>query len=168
MATKKVETKKGKAKVAEKVAKGKAKVKAKLGKKSAIVALCIALAAICGCATSEPASRATTARYGDIVVKIDDGAYGNTITLTIGDGALASADSSGSTETMTANPTNEVKPDIDVSVPVNKAGAAQSVGSVIGDAVASLITGAKSKTTETTSADTSASSACADGACSEK
>ena len=37
-----------------------------------------------------------------------------TINTTMGDGALASADSSGSTETQTATPTVDVKPDIDV------------------------------------------------------
>lgn len=138
----------------------KAKVKSKLKKVSACVAI---LLVVCGCATSEPASRATTARYGDIVVRIGEGAKGNKVTLTIGDGALASADSSGSTETMTSSPTNEVKPDIDVSVPVNKAGAAQSVGSVLGDAVASLVSGIVSKKTDSSNG---SSADCTDGSCS--
>ena len=47
---------------------------------------------------------------------MDDGAKGNTVNITnkMGDGALASADSSGSTENQTATPTVDVKPDIDV------------------------------------------------------
>ena len=80
--------------------------------------LCICLAAICGCSTATPASRATTASY-EINVKLclDEGAKGNTVNLpfTFGDGALASADSSGSTETQTATPTLDIKPDVNVN-----------------------------------------------------
>lgn len=157
--------KKKKTKVEEKVDAAKAKISAKAKKVKKAAKACVLLGlflAIGGCATSEPASRATTARYGDIVIKFGEGG-GNTATITIGDGALASADSSGSTETMTASPTNDVKPDIDVSVPVNKAGAAQSVGSVLGDAVASLITGAIKSGS---ASGTSSGSECADGSCS--
>lgn len=158
MATKKTE--KAKAKVADKVKKAKAKIKAKTCKACALL---VAILALAGCATSEPASRATTARYGDIIVKVADGATNNTISITLGDGAIASADSSGSTETMTSSPTNDVKPDIDVSVPVNKAGAAQSVGSVLGDAVARLIKGTTSGAAARSAA---SSSTCTDGSCS--
>ena len=64
---------------------------------------------------TQPASRATTATYGDIIVKIGDDAHDNSVTITLGDGALASADSAGSTETQTATPTMDIKPDIDVN-----------------------------------------------------
>lgn len=157
--------KKAKEKVDAKVSKGKGKIAAKLGKAAKAVRCCVLLAfalAIVGCSTSEPASRATCARYefGDITVD-----NGSTFTLTLGDGAIASADSTGSTETMTANPTNDVKPDLDVSVPVNKAGAAQSVGSVLGDAAAGLIRGAFSGNTN--GANGGATADCPDGNCSE-
>ena len=149
-----------KEKVADKVAKGKSKIKAKAKKVCAAVMAGLWLGlAVCGCATSEPASRATTARYEFGNIHLDNGSK---LTITLGDGAIASADSTGSTETMTANPTNDVKPDIDVSVPVNKAGAGQSVGSVLGDAVAGLIKGASARDNSTATV-----APCEDGSCNE-
>ena len=158
-------------KITEKVTKAKAKISekaAKVSKKAAkACALLALLLAICGCATSEPASRSTSASYGDIVVRFDDRAQNNTGTITIGDGALASADSAGSTETTNASPTNDVKPDIDVSVPVNKAGAGQSVGSVLGDAVAGLINGTTKGSAPATSGQDCTDGSCSEGACSD-
>lgn len=142
-------------KIKEKAKSVKDKLKSKVKK----VATCLALLLlVAGCSTSEPASRATTARYDFGSIHCDGK---STVTITIGDGAIASADSTGSTETMTSSPTNDVKPDIDVSVPVNKSGAAQSVGSVLGDAVAGLVKGAVTKGSGGQSAD------CPDGNCSE-
>ena len=129
------------AKVAAKIAKGKAKIAAKVKGKGACkgddcddgsccpggkckpcaVALALILAAtMCGCLDTAPASRATSANYRiDITLKVADGARGNTfnLPLTMGDGALASADSEGSTETQTITPTQttDVKPDIDLN-----------------------------------------------------
>ena len=82
-------------------------------------ALLVAIAAflssaLCGCSTATPASRATTAQYR-IELSFDDSARNNTVNLTLGDGALASADSSGSTETQTATPTLDIKPDVNVN-----------------------------------------------------
>ena len=139
----------------------------------AAVALAAVFAlALAGCLDTAPASRATTASYRiDVTVKVDDGARGNTFNLpfTIGDGALASADSAGSTETQTTTPTQDIKPQTDIAVPVNKAGAAQSVGSTLGDAAASFIKGVSS------SGDAKASDCvggacdpCANGACDPK
>ena len=71
------------------------------------------IVATCGCSTAQPASRATTAQY-EMRLSFDDSARNNTVNITLGDGALASADSSGSTETQTATPTIDVRPDIDV------------------------------------------------------
>ena len=171
----KQKAKAAKTKVADKVAKGKSKIKAKAKKVGAAVMAGLWLGlAVCGCATSEPASRATCASYGDIVIKVGEGARDNDIKITLGDGAIASADSTGSTETMTANPTNDVKPDIDVSVPVNKAGAGQSVGSVLGDAVEGLIKGTSARANNSTatvapcedgSCNEGGGGACADGSC---
>lgn len=70
--------------------------------------------ALCGCSTATPASRATTAQYR-IELSFDDSARHNTVKLTLGDGALASADSAGSTETQTATPTLDVKPDVNLN-----------------------------------------------------
>ena len=157
----KKKAKAAKTKVADKVAKGKSKIKAKAKKVGAAVLAGLWLGlSVCGCATSEPASRATTARYEFGNIHLDNK---STLTITLGDGAIASADSTGSTETMTANPTNDVKPDIDVSVPVNKAGAGQSVGSVLGDAVAGLINGASARANNSTAT----VAPCEDGRCNE-
>lgn len=146
-------------KIKEKAKAMKSKLKSKVKKAATCVALLLLVA---GCSTSEPASRATCASYGDIVIKVGEGARDNDIKITLGDGAIASADSTGSTETMTANPTNDVKPDIDVSVPVNKAGAGQSVGSVLGDAVAGLVKGASARDSSTATV-----APCEDGSCNE-
>ena len=108
-----------------KTVKGKAKVKAKIEKAKKKIARkvkCCALLAlallIVGCSTATPASRATSASY-DISVKVclDEGVKSATVNVpfTFGDGALASADSPGSTETQTATPTLDVKPDINVN-----------------------------------------------------
>ena len=120
-----------KAKAEAKMAKLKAK-KAKLG---AIVAL---LAFVCGCSTSEPASRITRAEYGDIIIRLYN-SRSNTVSLTIGDGAYTSADSDGSTETMTANPTNttDVKPNTDVNV----GGAKNGTSGMLGEAAGKLLGG---------------------------
>ena len=82
-----------------------------------IVTVC-ALVALVGCSTATPASRATTANY-EITVKVnvDESAKSTTVNVpfTFGDGALASADSSGSTESQTATPTLDIKPDVNVN-----------------------------------------------------
>ena len=147
--------------------KAKAKaVKAKLkGAKKCAVALAVAALAA-GCMETQPASRATTASYRiDVTLKIDEGSKCGTVNMpfTLGDGALASADSAGSTETQTATPTMDVKPDVDVSVPVNKSGGgAQSVGSVLGDAAAAAVKGLVGGKDATPSP-----AACADGSCTD-
>ena len=137
--------------------KGKVKGKCKGGKCCAALALLLALCA--GCMDTNPASRQTTADYGDIVVKFSEGCSSNYVSIVIGDGAIASADSSGSTETQTATPTMDVKPDVDVSVPVTKGAAANAAADLIGAAASAL------KGTGTASGDCSGGS-CTDGSCS--
>ena len=126
-----------------------------------------AICAVCGCATSDPASRATSATYGDLIVKVD--ASSNvTIRVTIGDGAIASADSSGSTETMTATPTNttDIKPDVDVNTTGGRtAGVLETAISAGASALVGSLTSSKSSESATTS---SASAECTDGSCEEK
>lgn len=149
------------AKVAAKIAQGKAKIAAKVKGKGACkggdcddgaccpggkckpcaIALALILAAtMCGCLDTAPASRATSANYRiDITLKVADGARGNTfnLPLTMGDGALASADSEGSTETQTITPTQttDVKPDIDLNYNDPAKAAADSAGGVAESAV---------------------------------
>ena len=143
--------------------KGKVKGKCKGGKCCAALAL---LALCAGCMDTNPASRQTTADYGDIVVKFSEGCSSNYVSIVIGDGAIASADSSGSTETQTATPTMDVKPDVDVSVPVTKGAAANAAADLIGATASAL------KGTGTASGDCSggncSTGACTDGSCEYK
>lgn len=114
-----------KEKVKAKVAKAKEKVKAKVGKAAkccsvlGAIVLALALAEV-GCMDTNPASRATnsTDEIGDILVRFENCSNcTGTVNLTKGDSALASADSSGSTETQTATPTKttDVSPKTDVN-----------------------------------------------------
>ena len=109
-------------KVTKKIDEKKAKIKGKF----ALVAFALSLGVIStGCATSDPSSRSTSGTYGNtepsIKVVFEKGSNSNTVTiimpLTIGDAAVASADSFGSTESMTATPTNttDIKPQTDVN-----------------------------------------------------
>ncbi len=75
-----------------------------------------------GCMTPEQASRSTNATYGDMEAKvatdIGEKAHNNAVTVdikvTLGDGAIASADSSGSTESQTQTPTFDISPKTDL------------------------------------------------------
>lgn len=113
-------------KIKDKTAKAKAKVaakKVKVARKTKRAIACVVAAIMlsvlaCGCSTSVPASRSTTAAYD--FGRIEVFGSNNTITFTIGDGAIASADSNGSSEQMTASPNNDVKPDFDLEFPTAK------------------------------------------------
>ena len=150
-----------KSKVKAKVKDIKAEVKGKCKGGKCCAALALLLALCAGCMDTNPASRQTTADYGDIVVKFSEGCSSNYVSIVIGDGAIASADSSGSTETQTTSPTQttDVKPDIDVEVPVTKGAAANAAADLIGATASAL------KGTGTASGDCSGGS-CTDGSCS--
>ena len=111
-------TVKGKEKVKAKIAAAKKKIARKVKGSVAIMAAILSLVLYEGCSTATPASRATSASY-EINVKVcmDENVKSATVNVpfTFGDGALASADSSGSTETQTATPTLDIKPDINVN-----------------------------------------------------
>ena len=95
----------------------------------------LGVALLIGCMTPEQASRSTNATYGDMEAKvatdIGEKANNNAVTVdikvTIGDGAIASADSSGSTESQTQTPTFDISPKTDLRY--NDAMAAASVTS---------------------------------------
>ena len=96
---------KAKEKCASKVAKGKAKVAKKCAK---ACALAFALLVVCGC--QNPAQRAQTA---DTKILI----YGGTVTFGSEFVSLAQANETGGDDAgMTASPTNDIKPDVDVKV----------------------------------------------------
>ena len=165
----KTDKKPTKDRVKEKAAAVKAKAKAVKGRMKAAAKCAVAFALVlvfAGCATSDPASRLTKAEYGDIKVCVEENVRDVTVNITIGDGAIASADSAGSTESITASPTNDVKPDTNIEIPVNKSGGgAQTVGSVLGDAAASAVKGLFSKSGTDGTASTQKAENCADGSC---
>lgn len=108
---------KGKAKVKAKIQQAKRKIARKV-KGCAVIAVLLML---CGCMDTNPASRQNSNTFGDIepTVKIvlDEGACSNTVVVTVstklGDGVLASADSSGSMETQTATPSMSIPVRVD-------------------------------------------------------
>lgn len=97
-----------KKKVEAKVAKGKAKVAKKCGKAKAACAVAFVLLAICGC--QNPAQRAQTA---DTRIQV----FGGNVTFGHELVSLAQAnETAGNDAGMTASPTNDIKPDVDVKV----------------------------------------------------
>ncbi|MBQ2629218.1 MAG: hypothetical protein IJG13_06025 [Kiritimatiellae bacterium] len=104
-----------------KATKEKVKAKAKGAKRCAVLVLmCGLCVALTGCMDTNPASRATSNAIGDVepaVKVVVENASSNTISVvvktTFGDGAIASADSSGSTETQTATPSMSIPVKID-------------------------------------------------------
>lgn len=148
-------------KAAKKIAEKKAKIAAKCGKAKKIAEYSFLLLSACclfGCATSDPSSRSTRGEYGDIRITFDH-SCSNVVTVTLGDAAVASADSAGSTETTTATPTNttDIKPQTDVNTTGGRsAGVLESIVGAFGTWLA------------TPSGKTAAADAakCADGNCS--
>ena len=157
--------------------------------KSAVIAsafTALALAAfVAGCSTADanPASRVTSARFGNVgeeLVRVEISGGGSnsvsvTASVTIGDNALASADSSGSTETTspTQTPTNSTSVPITVKYNDVISGATQASQSVLGsigtgiEAVLQLMASGKTGTVNVTTLDgTPATVQCADGQCS--
>lgn len=177
-----------KAKVEKANAKTKGRVKKAVAK--AVCALAIATV-IAGCQhPGEQAAKSETMNVTirDSVIAVNIGAKKSTANCTSNTVELAesertydvtilsqaqSLESRGSeTFGQTQTPTMDIKPDTNIEVPVNKSGGgAQSVGSVLGDAVASGIgklMGGDGKTGATAAAAPSSapdSSECADGSC---
>lgn len=87
---------------------------------ASMLAPAVALVALSGCQTPNQASRGTSNENGDFEPRVDVKVNGSSnvvsvvIRNTYGDGAIASADSSGSTESQTQTPTFDIKPDLDV------------------------------------------------------
>lgn len=153
--------------------KAKAKaVKEKLkgaAKRAAPAAGALALCALAGCMTPEQASRSTKADVGDVepTVKVEfgEGCASNSVSVvvrtTFGDGAIASADSSGSTESQTQTPTFDISPKTDVryndaiaAASTTSRGILEPLGSVLTDAgKASLLAMVESKSTGTVTLD---------------
>lgn len=109
----------GQEKIKVKLAEAKKKIARKIKGVSCVI---MVAALFAGCQQTPQASRATSATYGDleptVKVVIEERAQNNhvsiPVSITLGDGALASADSSGSTESQTLTPTQDIKPNLDV------------------------------------------------------
>ena len=151
----------------------KEKVKAKVKASCAIMAAILSLVLFEGCSTATPASRATTATY-EFRFELGDGAKSVTINTTLGDGALASADSAGSTETQTATPTTDIKPDLDLRYNDAIAGATTASKGVLetllsssANKVLEMMSKKETGTVEVQKTDgTTATVQCSDGQCS--
>lgn len=138
-----------------------------------VACVVFSIVATCGCSTAQPASRATTAQY-EMRLSFDDSARNNTVNITLGDGALASADSSGSTETQTATPTIDVRPDIDVhyndaikNATEASKGVLETLVAASANQVAEMMASKKTGTVEVQKKDgTSATVQCENGQCS--
>ena len=166
-----------------KAAKGKIKEKLKGAKRACVLfALFAAAAMLTGCQTPNQASRSTNASYDDlepkIVVQIGEGVtnanVNATINMTLGDGALASADSSGSTESQTQTPTFDIRPQTDLRYNDAIAGASSASKGVLEtladtskDAVLAMMASKQSGMVGVTKKDgTKATVTCTDGQCS--
>ena len=111
-----------KEKVKAKAKATKEKLKGKAKRVAAFAILFGMVAVLAGCMTPGQASRGTSNNEGDVEptvkVCIGDNSHSNTVvvtqTITHGDGAIASADSSGSTESQTQTPTFDISPKTDV------------------------------------------------------
>lgn len=109
-----------KSKVKSKANAVKDKMKGSAKKCAAFAAALGAAATLAGCASANPASRANESSVKDVspTIKVElNNSVSNTVSIvlknTIGDGVLASADSSGSTETQTATPTLDIRTKVD-------------------------------------------------------
>ena len=163
--------------VKAKVKSVKGKVKGKVKGVAAVAVLCGFLATLAGCSfDTTPASRATTASYEIAVeVSVDEGAKSTTVNVpfTFGDGALASADSTGSTETQTATPTLDIRTRIDARYNDAISGAtaaSKTTLGLIGDGITGVLdmmASKKSGTVAVTKTDgTPATVKCENGQCS--
>lgn len=125
----KIKCAKAKAKIEKKVANGKAKVVKKCAKACAVA---LVLFALCGC--QNPAQRAQTA---DTKIQI----FGGSVTFGNEFVSLAQANETGGNDAgQVATPTNDIKPDVDVTVggkaaAKTKSGALKDAASAVVDAV---------------------------------
>jgi len=75
--------------------------------KKAMVMMMLAVAALAGCQSADPASRSNRTAYRDIYVSDS-----SNVTLKVGDGLYASADGGGDSQRNTPTQTTDVKPEV--------------------------------------------------------
>ena len=162
-----------KEKVKAKVAKAKEKVKAKVGKCAKCAVILAALAAVAGCMGTNPASRATSSadKVGDFDFRMKGCSNCHfAVNFTKGDSALASADSSGSTETQTATPTKttDIRPQTDVNTTGGRsAGVLESMVGAFGTWLATPSGKAAAESAAACHDGKCATGTCADGSCTD-
>jgi hypothetical protein len=150
---------------------------------ASMLAPAVALVAMSGCQTPNQASRGTSNENGDFEPSVDVKVNGssNVVSVVIrnsyGDGAIASADSSGSTESQTQTPTFDIRPQTDLRYNDALSAASgtsknilESLGSVLTDTgKAKLLSMIESKATGTVTLDkkdgTQAVVKCENGQC---
>ena len=175
-------------KVKAKVAKANAKTKDRVKKAVAKAACALALMfAVAGCLhPGEQAAKSETMNVTikDSVIAVNIGAKKSTANCASNTVELAesektydvtilsqaqSLESSGSeTFGQTQTPTQDIKPDTNIDIPVNKSGGgAQTVGSVLGDAAATAVKGLFTKSGTDTTTSTQKTENCADGNCTD-
>lgn len=133
-----------------------AKTCKKMAGMSASVAVILA---ICGCQQLIPATRSNHTSYDDLV-RIEAGGHVDSISITIGDGTLASADGGGDSQSNT--PTQTISPQTQLSYGIGTGG-----GSTWGDFFGSMATlfgykGAAAASTATPAATATPATATAD------
>ena len=123
----------------------------------------MAALAFAGCQSADPANRSNRTRYGDISVVNSSG-----VTLTVGDGLVASADGGGDTQNNTPVQTTDTRPEVAVGFGGGSAGTggATPASGIVGEAIGKLLglLGGTSSA-KLTAAEASALKTCVDGNC---
>ena len=165
MATKKDKIK-GKAKVKKERKKGmknEIKYKVKGVAKIAIILLALGIA-LPGCQSADPASRSNRTSYGDISVVNSSG-----VTLTVGDGLIASADGGGDTQSNSPVQTTDIKPEVAAAFQGGSAGTggAKPSSGIVGEALSKLMGILGGSGGKLTVQEAETIKDCADGNCSD-
>jgi hypothetical protein len=163
-----------KARLAAKLKKGKTAMKNRAvtttTATASVLFAVLALLALTGCQTADPASRSNRAAYRDIYAEVRG--VSNTVCITVGDGLYASADGGGDKQDSAATQTTDTRPEVAVGVGGGSAGTggAAPQSGIVGDALKklmSIVGGTAPEGTKLTAEEAAAVTACANGACAD-
>ena len=132
-----------------------------------IIMTMFAAGALAGCQTADPASRSNRTRYGGIRISQSTG-----VTLTIGDGLIASADGGGDTQSNSPVQTTDTKPEVAVGLGGGTAGTggakpAAGLTEAAASAVSKLLGIGNGRGEKLSADEARAIKDCADGNCSD-
>jgi len=132
--------------------------------KKVMMMMIVTAAVLSGCQTADPKSRSNLTSYGDISVVNSSG-----VTLTVGDGLIASADGGGDTQSNTPTQTTDTKPEVAVGLGGGSAGTGGSPASsgIVGEALSKLMGILGGNGGKLTQQEAAAIKDCADGNCSD-